>query len=262
MSKPKPTSTNNKPTSGSCGDAPPGRSALEPIPAAVDGLELRFGRCDDRARHHLVVWQWCSRLHLLHHESTSDAVEYAGAESGLFRLHDDGDHESTDGDQLLLRDLGARSDVVRHLCDVRLAFRLHLHLDDDHDRFRSVQCDRKGNGGQTDDYQGRYPQDCLHLLVCWNLDGGTGARLESVVLILIWNCWNFIKCCCYRRYVPEGNLSSCGTDFLNKSWVSRSYILVYSIFVYYSPLFLIIYSYYFIITVSKLLRKFVFAKIQ
>lgn len=53
----------------------------------------------------------------------------------------------------------------------------------------------------------------------------------------------------YFRYVPEGNLSSCGLDFLSKSWYSKSYILVYSLFVYYTPLLLIIYSYYFIISV-------------
>lgn len=42
-------------------------------------------------------------------------------------------------------------------------------------------------------------------------------------------------------------MTACGTDYLSKDWFSRSYILVYSIFVYFMPLFLIIYSYYFII---------------
>lgn len=52
------------------------------------------------------------------------------------------------------------------------------------------------------------------------------------------------------RYVPEGNMTVCGTDYLTKDWSSKSYILVYSIFVYYIPLFTIIYSYYFIVSVS------------
>lgn len=52
------------------------------------------------------------------------------------------------------------------------------------------------------------------------------------------------------RYVPEGNMTACGTDYLTKDWSSRSYILVYSVFVYYIPLFTIIYSYYFIVSVS------------
>jgi len=51
----------------------------------------------------------------------------------------------------------------------------------------------------------------------------------------------------FHSYVPEGNMTACGTDYLTKDIVSRSYILFYSIFVYFMPLFLIIYSYFFII---------------
>lgn len=42
-------------------------------------------------------------------------------------------------------------------------------------------------------------------------------------------------------------MTACGTDYLSKDLLSRSYILTYSIFVYFLPLFLIIYSYFFII---------------
>jgi r-opsin len=49
------------------------------------------------------------------------------------------------------------------------------------------------------------------------------------------------------RYVPEGNMTACGTDYLNKDWFSRSYIFVYSIFCYFIPLFSIIYAYFFIV---------------
>lgn len=42
-------------------------------------------------------------------------------------------------------------------------------------------------------------------------------------------------------------MTACGTDYLNKDMFSRSYIVIYSIFVYFTPLFLIIYSYFFII---------------
>lgn len=42
-------------------------------------------------------------------------------------------------------------------------------------------------------------------------------------------------------------MTACGTDYLTKDILSRSYILVYSTFVYFMPLFLIIYSYFFII---------------
>lgn len=42
-------------------------------------------------------------------------------------------------------------------------------------------------------------------------------------------------------------MTACGTDYLSKDIISRSYIVAYSIFVYFLPLFLIIYSYFFII---------------
>lgn len=42
-------------------------------------------------------------------------------------------------------------------------------------------------------------------------------------------------------------LTACGTDYLSKDWLSRSYILVYSFFVYFFPLGMIIYSYYYIL---------------
>jgi len=45
-------------------------------------------------------------------------------------------------------------------------------------------------------------------------------------------------------------MTACGTDYLTKDWLSCSYILVYSVFVYYTPLFTIIYSYWFILQVS------------
>lgn len=58
------------------------------------------------------------------------------------------------------------------------------------------------------------------------------------------------------RYVPEGNMTACGTDYLSKEWLSRSYILIYSVFVYFMPLLLIIYSYFFIVQVPTYHIKF------
>jgi len=59
--------------------------------------------------------------------------------------------------------------------------------------------------------------------------------------------WTIIPLFGWNRYVPEGNMTACGLDYLNKEWHSKSYIIVYSIFVYFMPLFLIIYSYFFIV---------------
>ncbi|XP_013166631.1 PREDICTED: opsin-1-like [Papilio xuthus] len=74
-----------------------------------------------------------------------------------------------------------------------------------------------------------------------------GALLRICV---IWVCaviWSLAPFFGWNRYVPEGNMTACGLDYLTKNWFSRSYILTYSFCVYYTPLLLIIYSYYYIV---------------
>ncbi|ROT69195.1 rhodopsin [Penaeus vannamei] len=51
----------------------------------------------------------------------------------------------------------------------------------------------------------------------------------------------------WNRYVPEGNMLACGTDYLTESELSKSYLYVYSVWVYLFPLAYIIYSYTFIV---------------
>ncbi|XP_042894059.1 rhodopsin-like [Penaeus japonicus] len=51
----------------------------------------------------------------------------------------------------------------------------------------------------------------------------------------------------WNRYVPEGNLTACGTDYLTETQLSKSYLYVYSVWVYLFPLAYIIYSYTFIV---------------
>lgn len=55
----------------------------------------------------------------------------------------------------------------------------------------------------------------------------------------------------FYRYVPEGNMTACGTDYLSQDIRSKSYIVVYGTFVYFVPLFTIIYSYFFIVQVNN-----------
>nr|QWV42687.1 long wavelength sensitive opsin [Porrostoma sp. CRS 2021] len=74
-----------------------------------------------------------------------------------------------------------------------------------------------------------------------------GALLRLLLVWLFAVIWTIAPMFGWNRYVPEGNMTACGTDYLNKDWVSRSYILVYSVFVYFLPLFTIIYSYWFIV---------------
>lgn len=54
----------------------------------------------------------------------------------------------------------------------------------------------------------------------------------------------------WYRYVPEANMTACGTDYLTLTWHSRSYIVVYASFAYFMPLLIIIYAYYFIVKAS------------
>ena len=61
---------------------------------------------------------------------------------------------------------------------------------------------------------------------------------------LLWTAAPFFGWC---RYVPEGNMTACGTDYITHTWSNRSYILVYALFVYWTPLLTIIYSYFFIL---------------
>merc|ERR1719391_47344 len=51
----------------------------------------------------------------------------------------------------------------------------------------------------------------------------------------------------WNRYVPEGNMTACGTDYLTESSFSHSYLYIYSAWAYIFPLFFNIYLYSYII---------------
>ncbi|KAK5646225.1 hypothetical protein RI129_004689 [Pyrocoelia pectoralis] len=74
-----------------------------------------------------------------------------------------------------------------------------------------------------------------------------GALLRIFLVWVFSAGWTIAPLFGWNRYVPEGNMTVCGTDYLSKGWFSRSYILFYSWFVYFLPLFAIIYSYWFIV---------------
>nr|QPZ55121.1 LWRh [Eumaeus atala] len=74
-----------------------------------------------------------------------------------------------------------------------------------------------------------------------------GALLRILGIWLFSLAWTLTPLFGWGKYAPEGNMCVCGTDYLDKSWVHRSYILLYSVACYFAPLFLIMYSYYFII---------------
>ncbi|TMW44031.1 hypothetical protein DOY81_010889 [Sarcophaga bullata] len=76
-------------------------------------------------------------------------------------------------------------------------------------------------------------------------------KLAIMKIASIWSFatfWTFMPLLGWSSYVPEGNLTACSIDYMTRDWNPRSYIISYSLLVYYTPLFLICYSYWFIIS--------------
>nr|ANN11836.1 long wavelength sensitive opsin 1 [Sphenoptera sp. NPL-2016]APY20661.1 long wavelength sensitive opsin 1 [Sphenoptera sp. CRS-2017] len=59
--------------------------------------------------------------------------------------------------------------------------------------------------------------------------------------------WTVAPVVGWSRYVPEGNLTACGTDYLATDWITHSYIITYTIFCYFLPLGVIVYAYWYIV---------------
>nr|ADN96757.1 long wavelength-sensitive visual pigment [Dione moneta] len=74
-----------------------------------------------------------------------------------------------------------------------------------------------------------------------------GALLRVLFIWAFSLGWTLAPLFGWGRYVPEGNMTACGTDYFDKSVSNRTYIVLYSVACYYAPLFLIIYSYFFIV---------------
>ncbi|EDW42035.1 opsin Rh6 [Drosophila sechellia] len=72
----------------------------------------------------------------------------------------------------------------------------------------------------------------------------TAAVLRLMVVWTICGAWALMPLFGWNRYVPEGNMTACGTDYFAKDWWNRSYIIVYSLWVYLTPLLTIIFSYW------------------
>nr|ANN11807.1 long wavelength sensitive opsin 1 [Acmaeodera diffusa]ANN11811.1 long wavelength sensitive opsin 1 [Acmaeodera diffusa]APY20544.1 long wavelength sensitive opsin 1 [Acmaeodera diffusa] len=59
--------------------------------------------------------------------------------------------------------------------------------------------------------------------------------------------WTVAPVVGWSRYVPEGNLTACGTDYLATDWVTQSYIISYTIFCYNLPMAVIVWAYWYIV---------------
>jgi len=73
-----------------------------------------------------------------------------------------------------------------------------------------------------------------------NMKGSLG----RILFVWIWSLgWTLPPFYGWNRYVPEGNLTACGTDYLSQDWVSVSYIYALCFFCWFMPLVYIIFSY-------------------
>ncbi|CAL4169344.1 unnamed protein product [Meganyctiphanes norvegica] len=52
----------------------------------------------------------------------------------------------------------------------------------------------------------------------------------------------------WNRYVPEGNMTVCGTDYLSEDWLSQSYLYSYGSVCYFVPLIYVIWAYSYIVS--------------
>uniref|UniRef100_A0A2P2I0C0 Rhodopsin-like n=2 Tax=Hirondellea gigas TaxID=1518452 RepID=A0A2P2I0C0_9CRUS len=72
---------------------------------------------------------------------------------------------------------------------------------------------------------------------------GTGSMMRIAFVWIVSIVWTILPFFGWNRYVPEGNLTACGTDYLTDTAFSHSYLYVYCGWVYIFPLFIIIGAY-------------------
>nr|WCQ76412.1 long wavelength sensitive opsin 1 [Chrysochroa mniszechii] len=69
-------------------------------------------------------------------------------------------------------------------------------------------------------------------------------------IFLVWAStliWTLAPLLGWSRYAPEGNLTACGTDYLETNMATQTYIFTYTVFCYFLPLGVIIYAYWYIV---------------
>nr|QWV42634.1 long wavelength sensitive opsin 2 [Trichodes sinae] len=74
-----------------------------------------------------------------------------------------------------------------------------------------------------------------------------GVLVRILLTWVIAACWSSAPMFGWNKYILEGNMTACGTDYFTTTWLNRSYIMVYSGIAYFTPLNIIIYSYWFIV---------------
>jgi len=72
----------------------------------------------------------------------------------------------------------------------------------------------------------------------------SGALMRVLFIWGISLAWTLPPFFGWNRYVPEGNLTACGTDYLSKDFLSQSYLYALAVGAYLFPLIWIIFAYY------------------
>lgn len=72
--------------------------------------------------------------------------------------------------------------------------------------------------------------------------------LMWILFVWVWSlAWTIAPMYGWSRYVPEGSMTGCTVDYLSTDPNPMSYLVTYAVFVYFLPLFIIIYCYAFIV---------------
>ncbi|XP_023213981.1 lateral eye opsin-like [Centruroides sculpturatus] len=97
--------------------------------------------------------------------------------------------------------------------------------------------------------------DRYNVIVRGMAAGPLTTKKAVLMIMFVWTwtvTWTLLPFFGWNRYVPEGNMTSCTLDYLNRKWHSASYVVIYGCAVYFMPLVSMIYCYFFIVrAVSK-----------
>lgn len=71
----------------------------------------------------------------------------------------------------------------------------------------------------------------------------TRAMINIAISWLMASIWTFAPLLGWGRYVPEGNMTACGTDYFSMDINNLSYVHVFALYTYFIPLLYIIFAY-------------------
>nr|AUC64077.1 LWS opsin 1 [Neogonodactylus oerstedii] len=80
----------------------------------------------------------------------------------------------------------------------------------------------------------------------------TGKAMLMILLVWLTSAaWTFAPFFGWSRYVPEGNMTACGTDYLRGSILDQTYLWSYTTWCYFMTFVFIVYCYWFIVAAVR-----------